>query len=47
MATALALPTLITDGGTFPDRHTIVLVGLVAVLATLVLQGLTLAPLVR
>lgn len=46
VATALALPTLITDGGTFPERHTIVFVGLVAVLATLVLQGVTLPPLV-
>lgn len=47
VATALALPALIVDGGTFPERQTIVFVGLVAVLATLVLQGLTLAPLVR
>jgi monovalent cation/hydrogen antiporter len=47
VATALALP-LATDGGdAFPERHLIVFVALVAVLVTLVLQGLTLAPVVR
>ncbi len=47
VATALALPLTLADGDAFADRHTIVFVGLVAVLVTLVLQGLTLAPLVR
>lgn len=46
IATALALP-LVTDAGTpFPDRERIVFVGLFCVLVTLVLQGLTLGPLV-
>ena len=47
VATALALPATMGDGSLFPDRHVIVFVGLVAVLLTLVVQGLTLAPLVR
>ncbi|NKY38070.1 Na+/H+ antiporter [Cellulomonas septica] len=46
VATALAVPASTAAGADFPDRHTIVFVGLVAVLATLVVQGLTLAPLV-
>ena len=41
MATAFALPD------TFPQRDTVVLTAFSVVLATLVLQGLTLAPLVR
>ncbi len=47
VATALALPPTASGGAEFPFRHTIVFVGLVTVLATLVVQGLTLAPLVR
>ncbi len=47
VATALALPAAVAGGGSFPERHLIVFVGLSAVLATLVAQGLTLAPLVR
>ena len=47
VATALALPALAAGGDPFPQRHTIVLIALVCVLATLVVQGLTLAPLVR
>jgi CPA1 family monovalent cation:H+ antiporter len=47
VATALALPVAVSGGAMFPERHTIVFVGLVAVLVTLVLQGLTLAPLVQ
>ena len=47
VATALALPATVSGGGDLPSRHTILFVGLVTVLATLVVQGLTLAPLVR
>ncbi len=47
VATALALPLTVDAGGAFPERETIVVVGLVAVLATLVVQGLTLSPLVK
>lgn len=47
VASALALPYLIDDGGSFPQRDTVVFIGLTVVLATLVLQGLTLAPLVK
>ena len=47
VATALALPATVAGGSVFPARHTVIFVGLVTVLATLVLQGLTLAPLVR
>ncbi|MBD8058665.1 Na+/H+ antiporter [Cellulomonas sp. JH27-2] len=46
VATALALPLYADDGSTFPGRDTIVVVALVTVLVTLVVQGLTLAPLV-
>ncbi|MEZ0163330.1 cation:proton antiporter [Kineococcus sp. LSe6-4] len=46
VATALALP-FTAQGGDFPYRAEVVLVALVVVIATLVLQGLTLAPLVR
>ena len=47
VASALALPHLVASGEEFPQRDTVVFVGLVVVLATLVLQGLTLAPVVR
>lgn len=47
VATALALPQIVDDGGPFPAREEIVLVSLMVVLVTLVLQGLTLAPLIR
>jgi monovalent cation/hydrogen antiporter len=47
VATALALPTALENGDAFPERGVIVIVGLVCVLSTLVVQGLTLAPLVR
>jgi CPA1 family monovalent cation:H+ antiporter len=47
VATALALPATLENGDAFPDRGVIVIDGLVCVLATLVVQGLTLAPLVR
>lgn len=45
VATALALPSVVDDGSPFPFRERMVVVALVCVLATLVLQGLTLAPL--
>lgn len=47
VATALALPTVVDGGGRFVDRPQIVVVGLGCVLITLVLQGLTLSPLVK
>ena len=47
VATALALPSTVDGGGAFPEREQVVLVALVVVLVTLVLQGLTLAPLIR
>ncbi len=47
VATALALPVFLDDGSAFPDRQVVILVALLVVIATLVLQGLTLAPLIR
>lgn len=47
IATALALPDLTDAGRPFDDRATIVFIGLVCVLGTLVVQGLTLGPLVK
>lgn len=47
VAVTLALPKVIDGGGAFPDRDQIVVVALAVVLVTLVLQGLTLAPLTR
>lgn len=47
VATALALPATIDAGGPFPARQEVVLVGLLVVLVTLVVQGLTLSPLIR
>jgi Na+/H+ antiporter len=47
VATALALPLLTDQQRPFPDRAQIVFVALVCVLVTLVVQGLTLAPLVK
>ena len=47
VATALALPEAVDGGGPFPAREEVVLVSLLVVLVTLVLQGLTLAPLIR
>jgi CPA1 family monovalent cation:H+ antiporter len=47
VATALALPHTVDDGAPFPARDEVVLVALLVVLATLVVQGLTLAPLIR
>jgi len=47
VATALALPTVVEGGDRFVERPQIVVVGLGCVLLTLVLQGLTLSPLVK
>ena len=47
VATALALPVTVAGGGSFPAREEVVLVALLVVLVTLVVQGLTLAPLIR
>jgi CPA1 family monovalent cation:H+ antiporter len=47
VATALALPDSIDSGNPFPARNEVVLVGLLVVLVTLVVQGLTLSPLIR
>jgi CPA1 family monovalent cation:H+ antiporter len=47
VATALALPEAVDDGSPFPAREEVVLVALLVVIVTLVLQGLTLAPLIR
>lgn len=46
VATALALPTSIAGGEEFPDRNQVITVSLACVLVTLVVQGLTLVPLV-
>ena len=47
VATALALPVIVEDGSAFPSRRVVVVVALLVVIVTLVLQGLTLAPLIR
>ena len=47
VATALALPVTVAGGQAFPFREEVVLVALLVVIATLVVQGLTLAPLIR
>jgi CPA1 family monovalent cation:H+ antiporter len=47
VATALALPMQVDDGGAFPHREQVVLVSLLVVITTLLVQGLTLAPLIR
>ncbi len=46
LAAALAIPETIDGGGPFPDRDLIVFLTYCVILATLVLQGLTLGPLV-
>jgi CPA1 family monovalent cation:H+ antiporter len=47
LATALALPRTLADGAPFPYRTEIVLVAMCVIVSTLVVQGLTLTPLVR
>ncbi|WP_374668175.1 Na+/H+ antiporter [Ramlibacter sp.] len=47
LAAALALPLTLADGTPFPHRDLIIFLTFVVILATLVGQGLTLAPLIR
>ena len=47
LATALALPLALANGGPFPFRNEIIVIAMCVILFTLVLQGLTLAPLIR
>jgi CPA1 family monovalent cation:H+ antiporter len=47
LAAALALPTTLADGSPFPGRDLAILLAFVVILLTLVLPGLTLAPLIR
>ncbi|MEO7447719.1 MAG: Na+/H+ antiporter [Humibacillus sp.] len=47
VATAVALPTVVGNGDPLPNRDEIITVALVAVLLTLVVQGLTLTPLTK
>jgi CPA1 family monovalent cation:H+ antiporter len=47
VATALALPQAVDDGAPFPGRGRVILVALLVVIGTLLVQGLTLAPLIR
>ena len=46
MAAALAVPTTVSGGATFPERDLILFLTFCAILATLILQGLTLGPLI-
>jgi CPA1 family monovalent cation:H+ antiporter len=47
LAAALALPALVPGGSAFPQRNVIVFVTFSVIIATLVLQGATLPPLIR
>ena len=47
LAAALALPTVLRDGSPFPHRGMIVFLTFCVIFVTLVLQGLTLPPLIR
>jgi monovalent cation/hydrogen antiporter len=47
LAAALALPTVLGDGSPFPQRNMIVFLTFCVIFVTLVLQGLTLPPLIR
>jgi Na+/H+ antiporter, bacterial form len=47
LAAALALPEVLLDGQPFPQRNLIVFLTFSVILVTLVLQGLTLPPLIR
>jgi NhaP-type Na+/H+ or K+/H+ antiporter len=47
LAAALALPTVLADGAPFPHRDLIICLTFGVILVTLVLQGLTLPPLIR
>src|SRR4029077_10915785 len=47
LAAAIALPETISDGTLFPQRNLIIFLTFSVILVTLVLQGLTLPPLIR
>jgi CPA1 family monovalent cation:H+ antiporter len=47
LAAAISLPDLLEDGSPFPQRNLIVFLTFSVILVTLVLQGLTLPPLIR
>jgi len=47
LAAALALPQTLQDGSPFPERDLIIFLTFVVIAVTLVLQGLTLKPLIR
>jgi CPA1 family monovalent cation:H+ antiporter len=47
LAAALAIPLTVPGGGDFPQRDLIIFLAFCTILATLVLQGLTLPPLIR
>src|ERR1700677_1834459 len=47
LAAALALPTTLSDGSPFPNRDLIICLTFSVIFVTLVLQGLTLPPLIR
>jgi CPA1 family monovalent cation:H+ antiporter len=47
LAAAIALPPTLADGSPFPQRNLIIFLAFSVILVTLVLQGLTLPPLVR
>src|SRR5713226_7141579 len=47
LAAAIALPETLADGSPFPQRNLIVFLAFSVILVTLVLQGLTLPPLIR
>ena len=47
LASALALPLMLDSGAAFPYRSEIIVVTLVVIVMTLVLQGLSLAPIIR
>lgn len=47
LVAALALPHALASGAPFPERHLLIVLAFTFVATTLVLQGLTLAPLVR
>jgi len=47
LATALALPAALASGAPFPYRGEIIVITVCVILATLVVQGLTLAPIIR
>jgi CPA1 family monovalent cation:H+ antiporter len=47
LAAAISLPELLEDGSPFPQRNLIIFMTFCVILVTLVLQGLTLPPLIR